>query len=128
MHGVLSVDKATFGPLQTSATTWSNRLTQAAAACNGLIMINRSTVVGDEMESALFKTVEARFLVTSFINLLDVLPVSMLTILVVMLISAAVEYLKRISAFTVAGLNMRVDRSVANCCAHVSGVLLLLQP
>ena len=64
MHGVFAVHKATFGPLQTSATTWSNKLTQAAAACNGLTMINRSTVAGDELESALFKTVEARFLVS----------------------------------------------------------------
>ena len=39
-------------------------LTQAAAACNGLIMVNKSTVVGDELETALFKAVEARFLVS----------------------------------------------------------------
>ena len=63
MHGMLPVQNGKFGPLQSAANQWSNKLTQAAAACNGLTMINRSTVAGDELESALFKAVEARFLV-----------------------------------------------------------------
>lgn len=63
MHGVVPVEDAKFGPLQSVANSWSNKLTQAAAACNGLIMINKTTVAGDDLESALFKTVEARFLV-----------------------------------------------------------------
>ena len=64
MPGVLPVKDGVFGPLQSGANTWGNMLTQAAAACNGLIMVNRSTVVGDELETALFKAVEARFLVS----------------------------------------------------------------
>ena len=62
---MLPVSKGVFEPLQRSALGWSNRLRQAAAVCNGLTMINRSTVVGDIMERSLFQAVEARFLVSS---------------------------------------------------------------
>ena len=65
MHGVVPVESGRFASLQTGAGAWSNKLTQAAAACNGLIMINRSTVIGDDLEAGLFKTVEGCFLVAS---------------------------------------------------------------
>lgn len=47
--------------MQQNAVRWSNRLKQAAAVCNGLTVINKSTVVGEEFEQSLFKAVEARF-------------------------------------------------------------------
>ncbi len=63
LHGMLPVSNGCFEPLQRSALKWSNRLTQAAAVCNGLTMINKSTIAGDILERSLFKAVEARFLV-----------------------------------------------------------------
>ena len=63
LHGMLPVTDQVFEPLQSSALRWSNQLRQAAAVCNGLTMINKSTIAGDRMERSLFKTVEARFLV-----------------------------------------------------------------
>lgn len=71
MHGVLPVVAGKFSSLQSNAGTWSNKLTQAAAACNGLTMINKSTVAGDDLESGLFKTVEARFLVNVLLCMLS---------------------------------------------------------
>lgn len=61
---MLPVEKGRFGALQTGANNWSNKLTQAVAACNGLILVNKTTVGGDELETALFKAVEARFVVS----------------------------------------------------------------
>lgn len=52
-----------FEALQQNAVQWHNRLKQAAAVCNGLTMISKTLVVGDDMERKLFKGVEARFLV-----------------------------------------------------------------
>jgi hypothetical protein len=60
---MLPVTNGAFEPLQSSAVRWGNKLTQAAAVCNGLTMINKSTIVGDGAERRLFQTVEARFLV-----------------------------------------------------------------
>ena len=64
-YGVLPVTKGIFGPLQQNAVRWGNRLKQAAAVCNGLTVINKSTVVGEEFEQSLFKAVEARFKVVA---------------------------------------------------------------
>lgn len=63
LHGVVPVQQQAFQTLQTRATLWSNKLIQAAAVCNGLTMVNKTTVVGDGMERSLFTAVEARFLV-----------------------------------------------------------------
>ncbi len=68
LHGMLPVSNGVFEPLQSSAIRWSNKLRQAAAVCNGLTMINKSTIAGDEVERSLFKAVEARFLVLVFIS------------------------------------------------------------
>ena len=60
---MLPVTKGVFEPLESSAVRWSNKLAQAAAVWQGLTMINKSTIVGDNTERRLFQTVEARFLV-----------------------------------------------------------------
>ena len=64
LHGVVPVHNAQFEPLQQSAHRWSNRLKQGVAVCNSLVAINKSTVVGADMERSMFKAVEARFLVS----------------------------------------------------------------
>ena len=64
LHGVLPVHNGEFQLLQKSALRWSNRLKQAVAVCNSLVVINKSTVVGADMERSMFKAVEARFLVS----------------------------------------------------------------
>ena len=64
LHGVVPVQKAQFGTLQQHALMWSNRLRQAMAVCNGLALINK-TVVGLDMERSMFKSVEARFVVST---------------------------------------------------------------
>lgn len=63
LHGVLPVHQAAFTSLQQSALRWSNRLKQACAVCHSLNMVSKSVVAGVDMEHALFKAVEARFLV-----------------------------------------------------------------
>ncbi|DBA88976.1 TPA: hypothetical protein ACH3X2_000200 [Trebouxia sp. C0005] len=62
LHGVLPVQQAAFGPLQSHASRWTNQLRQAFAVCHSLSMVSKSVVAGDDMERTLFKTVEARFL------------------------------------------------------------------
>ena len=52
-----------FEALQQSAVRWKNRLKQAAAVCNGLTMISKTHVVGDDMDRKMFRIVEAHFLV-----------------------------------------------------------------
>ena len=64
LHGVLPVHKGQFETLQQNAMRWDNRLRQAMAVCNGLVLINK-TVVGMDLERNMFKAVEARFLVGS---------------------------------------------------------------
>ena len=61
---MLPVQNSQFEPLQQSAHRWSNRLKQGVAVCNSLVFINKSTVVGADMERSMFKAVEARFLVS----------------------------------------------------------------
>jgi hypothetical protein len=63
LHGVLPIQQAAFGPLQSHASRWTNQLRQAFAACHSLSMVSKSVVAGDDMERTLFKAVEARFLV-----------------------------------------------------------------
>ena len=65
LHGVMPVHKGEFQVLQKSALQWGNRLKQAVAVCNSLNMVNKTTVGGNDMERAMFKAVEARFLVSS---------------------------------------------------------------
>ena len=60
-HGAVPVKEGSFEPLQQITTRWSNRLKQAIAVCHGLTWVNRTMVVGEEMEQRLFKSVEARF-------------------------------------------------------------------
>ena len=60
---MLPVSNGAFEPLQRSPLNWSNRLRQASAVCNGLTMINKSTIAGDTLERSLFRAVEASFLV-----------------------------------------------------------------
>ena len=67
----MPVLNGTFEPLQKTALRWSNRLKQAVAVCNSLVMINKSTVVGADMERSMFKAVEARFLVSACYNTCD---------------------------------------------------------
>ena len=69
LHGVVQVKQQAFEALQQRSVQWSNRLIQAAAVCNGLIMVNKTTVVGDEMERSLFKAAESRFLVSVMLSL-----------------------------------------------------------
>lgn len=64
LHGVVPVQDGQFEPLQQSALRWSNRLKQGVAVCNSLVAINKSTVVGADMERSMFKAVEACFLVS----------------------------------------------------------------
>ena len=61
LHGVIPVTDGRFEPLQQSAVRWSNALRQAAAVCNGLTLVNKTMVIGEEVEQKLFKLVEARF-------------------------------------------------------------------
>ena len=65
LHGVLPVHKGQFETLQRNAMRWDNRLRQAMAVCNGLVLINK-TVVGMDLERNMFKAVEARFLVRPY--------------------------------------------------------------
>lgn len=65
LHGILPVHKGEFELLQKSALRWSNRLKQAVAVCNSLSMVSKNTVAGVDMERAMFKAVEAHFLVSS---------------------------------------------------------------
>ena len=68
LHGVLPVQSSEFQALQQSALRWPNRLTQAVAVCNSLNMVGKHTVAGVDMERALFKAVEARFMVRTPVN------------------------------------------------------------
>ena len=61
LHGIVPVADGQFQVLQQTAVNWSNRLKQALASCHGLTVVNRTTVVGDEVERSLFKAVEARY-------------------------------------------------------------------
>ena len=63
LHVVLPLHQAAFTSLQQSALRWSNRLKQAWAVCHSLNMVSKSVVAGVDMERALFKAVEARFLI-----------------------------------------------------------------
>lgn len=64
LYGVLPVQQQAFAGLQRSAVKWNNRLIQAAAVCNGLTWVNRTAVVGEEVELSLYRLAEARFLVS----------------------------------------------------------------
>ena len=70
LHGVLPVHSGQFELLQQSALRWSNRLKQGVAVCNSLVAINKTTVVGADMERSMFKAVEARFLVSRMCQIL----------------------------------------------------------
>ena len=63
LHGVLPVHQGSFASLQQNALRWSNRLKQACAVCHSLSMVGKTSVAGLDVERALFKAVEARFLV-----------------------------------------------------------------
>lgn len=63
LYGILPVEEGQFGQLQRSAVHWNNRLRQAVASCHSLTLVNKATVVGDEVEHSLFRAVEACFVV-----------------------------------------------------------------
>lgn len=63
LHGVLPVERGDFMLLQKSALQWNNQLRQACAVCHSLNMVGKSLAAGADLERALFKAVEARFLV-----------------------------------------------------------------
>ena len=63
LHGMLPIETGAFTAMQQSAMLWSERLKQAVATCHSLNMIDKSTVAGHDLERALFRMVEARFLV-----------------------------------------------------------------
>ena len=60
---MVPVVEAEFAPLQHSAVWWPPWLRQAAAVCNALTLVHRNKVVGDAAELAMFKAVEAHFVV-----------------------------------------------------------------
>ena len=60
---MLPVHEGSFASLQQSALRWGNRLKQACAVCHSLSMVGKGSVAGLDVEHALFKAVEARFLV-----------------------------------------------------------------
>ncbi len=62
---MVPVTAGAFAPLQQGAVQWPDRLRQAAAVCNALTYLDRGTIVGDAAEKAIFKAVEAHFLVTA---------------------------------------------------------------
>ena len=62
---MLPVHQGKFASLQQNSLRWSNRLKQACAVCNSLSMVGRGSVAGLDVERALFKAVEARFLVSA---------------------------------------------------------------
>ena len=66
---MLPVVSGQFASLQTGAINWSNKLRQAVAVCNALTPLGRGKVVGDPAEQALFKKVEAQFLVSKYVRL-----------------------------------------------------------
>ena len=70
-HGMLPVHRSAFTAIQQSAVQWSIRLKQAVATCNGLTMIDKSLVAGHDLERALFRMMEARFLVSTYIKAYD---------------------------------------------------------
>lgn len=63
LHGVVPVVEGEFAPLQHSAVWWPTRLRQAAAVCNALTLVHRNKVLGDAAELAMYKAVEAHFVV-----------------------------------------------------------------
>ena len=65
LHGVIPVEDGCFRSLQQSSVYWNVRLRQAAAVCNGLTWVSKTTLAGDDLERKLFDMVEARFLVSS---------------------------------------------------------------
>ena len=65
LHGVIPVEDGGFRPLQQSSAYWNVRLRQAAAVCNSLTWVPRTSLAGDDLERRLFHMVEARFLVSS---------------------------------------------------------------
>ncbi len=65
---MLPVVSGQFASLQIGAINWSNKLRQAVAACNALTPLGRGRVVGDPAEKAMFKKVEAQFLVSKCVN------------------------------------------------------------
>ncbi|KAL3153346.1 hypothetical protein ABBQ38_011686 [Trebouxia sp. C0009 RCD-2024] len=62
LQGVLPVNEAAFGGLETTAFRWGGRLRQMFAVCHSLNMVSRSLVAGADLERKLFKAVEASFL------------------------------------------------------------------
>ena len=64
MHGVIPIVEGESKGLQQNSVRWGNKLKQAVAVCNGLTMINKLRIAGDDVEQTLFKMVEARFVVS----------------------------------------------------------------
>lgn len=61
--GMLPVNRAQFGSLQKFGMGWSRNLKYAGAACNGLVMKGKNSVIGDILEKQLFHAVEAQYTV-----------------------------------------------------------------
>ena len=60
---MLPITKAEFGSLQKFGMGWSRNLKFAGAACNGLIMQGKNSLIGDALEKQLFRAVEAQYVV-----------------------------------------------------------------
>ena len=76
LHGVLPVVHNSFTLLHRDAVEWPDMLKQAVAVCNSLTLMTRTQVVGDLAEKAAFKTVEARFVVSTACSLSHTFPLN----------------------------------------------------
>ena len=63
--GVLPVSKGEIGTLQKFGMGWNRNLKFAGAACNGLVMKGKNSVIGDALETQMFHAVEAQYVVRS---------------------------------------------------------------
>ena len=62
---MLPINKGQIGTLQKFGMGWNRNLKFVGAACNGLVMKGKNSVIGDTLEKQLFHAVEAQYVVCS---------------------------------------------------------------
>ena len=61
--GMIPVHRGQFQLLQPKAWSWSKRLKQCVAVCNGIVVVKNTLLGGSSLENSMFTAVGARFLV-----------------------------------------------------------------
>ena len=60
---MLPISRGKIGTLHKFGMGWSRNLKFVGAACNGLVMKGKNSVIGDALEKQLFHAVEAQYVV-----------------------------------------------------------------